>query len=1451
MCLPSIFLLLIVPLLFQCLPVASLTAQGADDTLVVEMVDGVVVINEIHYDPSPASARFEFIELYNPGETAVNLSGWALTGGVDFEFPAGTLLPASGLLVVAADPALIERTYGIRSLGPFSGRLSNDGDSVAIRNHRAQEVDRVEYGVGFPWPVVGYQVERSINLLNRTADNALGGAWRAAAPTPGQSNAGVVANLPPIIQSVEHTPKAPTVRDTISVRARVADEDGVSGVTLWVQVVTPGAYIRITDPAYATQWTAYAMQSAGDDFYMANLPAEIVHNRYLIRYRVEATDRGGRSVMAPLLDDPQPNFALFVNDGPVLWAGAVNPHQATPITFFDFTQIQSLPIYHLIAHPADVADAQFIPNSPLPSGYMGSDYLWRGTFVYDGVVYDHIGFRPRGQLYRFATGKNKWKFNFLPGHRLQAKDNYGNSYPVDWDKLNLSGSMQHATRGYRGEHGVFEALAMRIFALAGVPAPATHFVHLRVINGAAEITPNQYEGDFWGLYLAVEEVDRRFQRARDLPDGNLFKMRDWFGSLENQGADQPGDGSDLDAFMRAYSQSRDEAWWRANFDLDGYFRFRSALEAVRHYDVDQGKNYFYYRNPEDGRWSIWPWDADLTWVDRFFGQGNEPFRGRVLPIPSFNMEYQNHLRELRDLLFNPEQIDLLVNEYTDLIDTPIDGASMVDADRAMWDYNPILTSRYVIEERARWGRFYLDSPTKDFRGMMAYIKNWAYSRMGWIDRVLLTDHQAPATPGIAYSGPAGYPADALTFNPGAYADPQGDAFAAVQWRAAQVVWPGLPGYQSGSPNRYEIDSAWTSPVLTQLTSLTLPQGVCMPGFVCRVRLRMMDSTGRWSHWSAPLQFVAGEPVTPPTRNLRITEIMYHPPDRGNVPSKELEFIEFKNTGDQPIELSNWQVRDGIEYTFPIGAKIMPGEFVVLAENPARFRARYNVEAQGEYSGQLSNSGETIELNDAFGRTIVRVTYSDDNGWSPNADGTGPSLVPVDPNAAGDPNLPSSWRASTVAGGSPGADDPAPIVLNEFIFDVASKELRAVELYNPAGYPVDLSGWVLTDRWSKMPDYGHGVGDVAQIPDGTLIAAGGYRLLSLTQLSRAFQFGVGPGAVMVGSVRADGLSSGYAHRAQIHAPAFGESMGRVNVSDGSVVYAPQRSSPAAPNHPPLAAPVTMTKVRLLTDDTGAVQWIELTNRGDAPIPLHDPHDPAATWLIDGLAFWFPPAMTLPPGGRLLVAAGLPSVLCAAAAAPPGWRMTGPLALPAPHGGGTLRLLAPQIDATTGKSTYLLVDEIRVDGVGRLQTAPGATYWQRVADDAFGADRFNWNPASEPLAAGAGIDDGPVGLCSFDVYRNESGAVQIEWVTRSFQPDQRFALWRSMTFDRNVAELVMENIQAVSPDENALFRLTDSAAPAEARPYYWLQLTSAQAEIDVAVAGLRLPISVFFMPVIAQQ
>ena len=113
--------------------------------------------------------------------------------------------------------------------------------------------------------------------------------------------------------------------------------------------------------------------------------------------------------------------------------------------------------------------------------------------------------------------------------------------------------------------------------------------------------------------------------------------------------------------------------------------------------------------------------------DHMFGGGHEPFLYAVLSIPAFRVEYQSRLREIRDLLFNPDETGRLIDECAGIIWRK--GAlSIVDADRAKWDYHPIMASRYSMRSKADQGLFYQASRTRDFAGMVELMKAYVKQR---------------------------------------------------------------------------------------------------------------------------------------------------------------------------------------------------------------------------------------------------------------------------------------------------------------------------------------------------------------------------------------------------------------------------------------------------------------------------------------------------------------------------------------------------------------------------------------------------------------------------------------------------------------------------------------------------------------------------------------------------
>ena len=63
------------------------------------------------------------------------------------------------------------------------------------------------------------------------------------------------------------------------------------------------------------------------------------------------------------------------------------------------------------------------------------------------------------------------------------------------------------------------------------------------------------------------------------------------------------------------------------------------------------------------------------------------------------------------------------------------------------------------------------------------------------------------------------------------------------------------------PRKYEITPVWESGELNTFQSdVTLPSNAAKVGHTYRVRACVKDNAGRWSHWSRPIEFVAGDAV---------------------------------------------------------------------------------------------------------------------------------------------------------------------------------------------------------------------------------------------------------------------------------------------------------------------------------------------------------------------------------------------------------------------------------------------------------------------------------------------------------------------------------------------------------------------------------------------------------------
>ena len=410
---------------------------------------------------------------------------------------------------------------------------------------------------------------------------------------------------------------------------------------------------------------------------------------------------------------------------------------------------------------------------------------------------------------------------------------------------------------------------------------------------------------------------------------------------------------------------------------------------------------------------------------------------------------------------------------------------------------------------------------------------------------------------------------------------------------------------------------------------------------------MKDNTGRWSHWSDPVQFEAGEPLSVGILNdLRITELMYNPVNAssdGSANNDDYEYIELKNIGDENLNLTVVSFTDGITFDFSDSSvtSLGPGDFVLVVADEAAFESRYgtNLPIAGEYSGKLSNSGENISLTDFWNGTVAEFEYNDGRGWPLSPDGGGHSLVPLSSAILREPegslNYGGNWRASTYMGGSPGYDDPEPettIVLNEIMAHTDYGNLQYpqydsndwIEIYNTSPDSINLQNWYLSDDLNNLKKWALPAVDISansfmsfdEITDFHNPISEGFGLDKAgEQVFLSFLPGTSEDSI-VDSVKFKGQENNI-------------SLGRY--PDGGKYFFRMIPSPESANTDPVPD-ILFNEIMYHPVDTND-EYIELYNPTPAQVNLENVQ---GQWRLDGAVdYVFSPSISIPAYGRLVV------------------------------------------------------------------------------------------------------------------------------------------------------------------------------------------------------------------------
>lgn len=553
---------------------------------------------------------------------------------------------------------------------------------------------------------------------------------------------------------------------------------------------------------------------------------------------------------------------------------------------------------------------------------------------------------------------------------------------------------------------------------SGEPATRHRYVHL-FLNGL-----------YWGVYNPTERPESHWAETTfggededydvvDLCCGNQLESGSFeaWRSLLDASRNGFGDPAAYQAVQGNDPQGHRDPALRRLLGVDSFIGF--AINGYYHASVDWPGNFFVVfdsRADLTQGWRFVTWDTDLGLP------GFQLAANKVTPPEGFTHPWWQNSPGVVDVALrkNPEyRLRLADRVFREFFHQ---GAYGTNAALARWRRLRDAIRPGLYAESARWG---------DYRsgGLRTVQDHWlprvdGSAALSWFSRRPASVIQQLRSAGL-------YPRlDPPEFTPSGGEVPDQNRVALTHPNADGIILFTLDG---------------TDPRLSSnAVSYTAP--IAIPGPV-RIRARVRQGTT----WSAlhEASFFPPQDLTA----LRVSEIMYHPPDLGGIDGDEFEFLELQNQGTRSIDLSDFAFHDGIDFRLPTPSLLGPGDFLVLASDADAFRRLYpTAPLHGIYRGRLDNAGETLVLANARGQTALSFAYDDNLPWPAEADASGLSLQrrPL----PGDGPIARLWVAAPPTPGGP-----------------------------PPAQDLDSDGDGMTDGWETAHRFDPTVADADQDADG--------------------------------------------------------------------------------------------------------------------------------------------------------------------------------------------------------------------------------------------------------------------------------------------------------------------------------------------------------------------------------
>ena len=976
---------------------------------VTARADSTVVFNEIMYHPLTNETQMEWVELHNQMAVDMDISGWSLGGGIQFQFAEGTIVSGGGYLVVAISPAtLIAATGATNVLGPFTGRLSNSGDTLSLINNNGREMDSVTYGTDTDWPVGPDGGGVSLAKFNPDAGSGLAANWRSSAQvggTPGALNFPIItttiSNTAPLLVNSAWKYNASGSDLGTAWRAPAFDDSAwLSGLGVFFASNTP--------PPVGDFQTISTLFSSGLDAAGAVLSPGAADPHY--QFTASAYSTPPPNISATVI---QNHPAWLANDTSSSWLGPVNPGTTdVPAgaynfrTTFDLTGFQP-------------AGAGLVMNFSVDNDL--SDVLLNG--ISKGIAFS--GFNAFSGNFTltngFVSGTNTLDFltvnggpgNNPAGFRVKLSGTAQKNVP-----LNTALPVTPVTYYFRDKFTVSGAPVVTSLKLRPLIADGAVFY----LNGVEVLRYNLPGGTITAATLALTNITNAvFSGPYDLPTASLVTGTNVLAVEVHRAAGTPADtifaaeltvtttnipgGPPPALAFNELASSTNSAFWlelinysAGNLAIGGVTLVRTGGSTNREYTLpaqtlapgellvltkatlgfgaNSGDQFFLYA---PGRSNV----LDAVVAKKTPRARLPDGTGRWL-VATQSTPGASNVVALHD--------EIVINEIM-YKHRPLPSSPAVFASNTLvlitnlWKYNQAgadlgTTWRGTNYSDAAWssGLALLANSTATFTSP----KNTLLSITGTNGARIVTWYFR--TPFIFTGNTAGAQLSLRTII---------DDGAVFYLNGVEIYRQNMPG---STINYTNFASAGIATAVFTNLSLS-PTNLLAGTNLLAVEVHQFSTNGILGS----LDVVFGAELT------TYSEVTPAVPLRDSTES----WVELYNRSTNAVNLTGWKLEGGISFDFTNGQTLAAGAYLVIAKDVAFMQSLYPAQSfAGPFGKNLSGKNDLIQLTDALGNPADEVHYYSSGRWPAYAKGGGSSLELRDPRA--DNAQPGAWAASDEA-----------------------------------------------------------------------------------------------------------------------------------------------------------------------------------------------------------------------------------------------------------------------------------------------------------------------------------------------------------------------------------------------------------------------------------------------------